>query len=107
MAPADAGGRGVRSAPGCRASSVAECGSAPKPASYTGLAGPSRGQTRSRADPPTQAGAAMPRHPHQPGPPDFAILGLLMLGPRHGYELLPYFSRGGELGLVCTLGTPR
>jgi PadR family transcriptional regulator AphA len=30
-----------------------------------------------------------------------------MLGPRHGYELLPYFSRGGELGLVCTLGTPR
>jgi PadR family transcriptional regulator AphA len=49
----------------------------------------------------------MPRQPHQPGAPDFAILGLLMLGPRHGYELLPYFSRGGELGLVCTLGTPR
>ena len=49
----------------------------------------------------------MPRQPHQPGAPDFAILGLLMLGPRHGYELLPHFSRGGELGLVCTLGTPR
>ena len=49
----------------------------------------------------------MPRQPHQPGAPDFAILGLLILGPRHGYELLPHFSRGGELGLVCTLGTPR
>jgi PadR family transcriptional regulator, regulatory protein AphA len=49
----------------------------------------------------------MPRQRHQLGPPDYAILGLLMLGPRHGYELLPYFSDGGELGLVCTLGTPR
>jgi DNA-binding PadR family transcriptional regulator len=49
----------------------------------------------------------MPRQRHEVGAPDYAILGLLMLGPRHGYELLPYFSRGGELGLVCTLGTPR
>jgi PadR family transcriptional regulator, regulatory protein AphA len=49
----------------------------------------------------------MPRKRHEPGAPDYAILGLLMLGPRHGYELLPYFSQGGELGLVCTLGTPR
>jgi PadR family transcriptional regulator AphA len=49
----------------------------------------------------------MPRQRHELGAPDYAILGLLMLGPRHGYELLPYFSRGGELGLVCTLGTPR
>ena len=49
----------------------------------------------------------MPRQRHELGPPDYALLGLLMLGPRHGYELLPYFSRGGELGLVCTLGTPR
>src|SRR3954467_1918677 len=59
----------------------------------------SRSDERWRAD--------MPRQRHQLGPPDYAILGLLMLGPRHGYELLPYFSRGGELGLVCTLGTPR
>jgi DNA-binding PadR family transcriptional regulator len=49
----------------------------------------------------------MPRQRHEPGAPDYAMLGLLMLGPRHGYELLPYFSRGGELGLICTLGTPR
>jgi DNA-binding PadR family transcriptional regulator len=48
----------------------------------------------------------MPRR-HELGAPDYAILGLLRFGPRHGYELLPYFSRGGELGLVCTLGTPR
>ena len=49
----------------------------------------------------------MPRQRHELGAPDYAILGLLTLGPRHGYELLPYFSRGGELGLVCMLGTPR
>ena len=49
----------------------------------------------------------MPRRRHEPGAPDYAILGLLTLGPRHGYELLPYFSRGGELALVCALGTPR
>lgn len=49
----------------------------------------------------------MPRQRHQLGAPDYAILGLLSLGPRHGYELLRYFSRDGELGLVCTLGTPR
>ena len=49
----------------------------------------------------------MPRQRHQLAAPDYAILGLLTLSPRHGYELLPYFSRNGELGLVCTLGTPR
>ena len=49
----------------------------------------------------------MPRQRHEPAAPDYAILGLLSFGPRYGYELLPYFSRGGELGLVCTLGTPR
>src|SRR4051812_32974168 len=50
---------------------------------------------------------AMPRQRHELSAPDYAILGLLMFGPRQGYELLPYFSGGGELGLVCTLGTPR
>lgn len=49
----------------------------------------------------------MPRRSHEVRAPDYAILGLLALGPRHGYELAPYFGRGGELGLVCTLGTPR
>ncbi|MFN8523250.1 MAG: PadR family transcriptional regulator [Chloroflexota bacterium] len=49
----------------------------------------------------------MPRRKHELLAADYAILGLLLLAPRHGYDLLPYFSRGGELGLVCTLGTPR
>lgn len=49
----------------------------------------------------------MPRQRHQLRAPDYAILGLLMMGPRHGYELAPYFARQGELGLVCTLGIPR
>jgi PadR family transcriptional regulator AphA len=30
-----------------------------------------------------------------------------MLGPRHGYELAPYFATDGTLGLVCTLGVSR
>ena len=49
----------------------------------------------------------MPRHRHQPGTADHALLGLLRLGPRHGYELAPFFVSGGPLGLVCTLGVSR
>ena len=49
----------------------------------------------------------MPRRSHQLGPADYAILGLLALEPRHGYELASHFARGGQLGLVCTLGAPR
>lgn len=46
----------------------------------------------------------MPRRPHQPGPADYAVLGLLAMAPRHGYELAAYLASGGELGIVCTLG---
>ena len=49
----------------------------------------------------------MPRRSHQLGAADYALLGLLMLGPRHGYELAPYFATDGTLGLVCTLGVSR
>ncbi|MDF2748226.1 MAG: transcriptional regulator, PadR-like family [Propionibacteriaceae bacterium] len=49
----------------------------------------------------------MPRRSHQLGAADYALLGLLMLGPRHGYELAPYFANDGALGLVCTLGVSR
>ncbi|MGE3269807.1 MAG: PadR family transcriptional regulator [Chloroflexota bacterium] len=49
----------------------------------------------------------MPRKRHQPGTADHALLGLLRLGPRHGYELAPYFVSQGPLGLVCTLGVSR
>ena len=49
----------------------------------------------------------MPRRSHQLGAADYALLGLLMLGPRHGYELAPYFANDGTLGLVCTLGVSR
>ena len=49
----------------------------------------------------------MPRRSHQLGAADYALLGLLMLGPRHGYELAPYFAGDGTLGLVCTLGVSR
>jgi PadR family transcriptional regulator AphA len=49
----------------------------------------------------------VPRRRHQLGAPDYALLGLLMVGPRHGYELAPHFARDGDLGLVCTLGLPR
>ena len=49
----------------------------------------------------------MPRQRHQLAAADYAILGLLMLGPRHGYELAPHFTADGDLGLVCTLGLPR
>jgi len=49
----------------------------------------------------------MPRRTHQLGAADYALLGLLMLGPRHGYELAPHFTSDGDLGLVCTLGLPR
>jgi DNA-binding PadR family transcriptional regulator len=49
----------------------------------------------------------MPRRSHQLSAADYAILGLLMMGPRHGYELAPHFTRDGDLGLVCTLGLPR
>ena len=49
----------------------------------------------------------MPRRSHQLGAADYALLGLLMLGPRHGYELAPYFASDGTLGLVCTLGVSR
>ena len=49
----------------------------------------------------------MPRRSHQLAAADYALLGLLMLGPRHGYELAPYFASDGTLGLVCTLGVSR
>jgi DNA-binding PadR family transcriptional regulator len=49
----------------------------------------------------------MPRRSHQVGAADHALLGLLRLGPRHGYELAPYFMSDGTLGLVCTLGVSR
>jgi PadR family transcriptional regulator AphA len=49
----------------------------------------------------------MPRRSHQLGAADHALLGLLRLGPRHGYELAPYFLSDGTLGLVCTLGVSR
>jgi PadR family transcriptional regulator, regulatory protein AphA len=49
----------------------------------------------------------VPRRSHQLGAADYALLGLLMLGPRHGYELAPYFANDGTLGLVCTLGVSR
>jgi PadR family transcriptional regulator AphA len=49
----------------------------------------------------------VPRRSHQLGAADYALLGLLMLGPRHGYELAPYFAADGTLGLVCTLGVSR
>ena len=49
----------------------------------------------------------MPRRSHQLGAADHALLGLLRLGPRHGYELAPYFMSDGALGLVCTLGVSR
>jgi PadR family transcriptional regulator AphA len=49
----------------------------------------------------------MPRRSHQLGAADHALLGLLRLGPRHGYELAPYFVSDGTLGLVCTLGVSR
>jgi DNA-binding PadR family transcriptional regulator len=49
----------------------------------------------------------MPRRSHQLSAADYAILGLLMLGARHGYELAPHFTKDGDLGLVCTLGLPR
>lgn len=49
----------------------------------------------------------MPRRSHQLGAADHALLGLLRVGPRHGYELAPYFQAHGALGLVCTLGVSR
>jgi PadR family transcriptional regulator, regulatory protein AphA len=49
----------------------------------------------------------VPRRSHQLAAADYALLGLLMLGPRHGYELAPYFANNGTLGLVCTLGVSR
>jgi DNA-binding PadR family transcriptional regulator len=49
----------------------------------------------------------VPRRSHQLAAADYALLGLLMLGPRHGYELAPYFANDGTLGLVCTLGVSR
>lgn len=50
---------------------------------------------------------SVPRRSHQLGAADYALLGLLMLGSRHGYELAPYFASDGTLGLVCTLGVSR
>jgi PadR family transcriptional regulator AphA len=49
----------------------------------------------------------VPRRSHQLGAADYALLGLLRLGARHGYELAPYFASDGTLGLVCTLGVSR
>jgi PadR family transcriptional regulator AphA len=49
----------------------------------------------------------MPRQSHQLAAADYALLGLLMVGPRHGYELAPHFAPAGDLGLVCTLRLPR
>ncbi|HEX2172795.1 MAG TPA: PadR family transcriptional regulator [Dehalococcoidia bacterium] len=46
----------------------------------------------------------MPRRGHQIGSADHAILGLLAVAPRHGYELAASFAAGGELAPVCTLG---
>lgn len=40
--------------------------------------------------------------PKQPlGPTEYAVLGLLSLKPRHGYELASQFAADAELGLVC------
>jgi PadR family transcriptional regulator AphA len=47
----------------------------------------------------------MPRR-DELGPPHYALLGLLAIRPRYGYELAPYFAPAGELGLVCTMGLP-
>lgn len=49
----------------------------------------------------------MPRRRHQLSAADYAILGLLRLAPRHGYDLAPFFAPTGTLGLVCTLGVSR
>ena len=49
----------------------------------------------------------MPRQSHQLAAADYALLGLLMVGPRHGYELAPHFAPDGDLGWVCTLRLPR
>jgi PadR family transcriptional regulator AphA len=49
----------------------------------------------------------VPRRSHQLGAADYALLGLLRLGSRHGYELAPFFAADGTLGLVCTLGVSR
>ncbi|MCC7370527.1 MAG: PadR family transcriptional regulator [Chloroflexi bacterium] len=49
----------------------------------------------------------MPRRSHQLGAADHALLGLLRLGARHGYELASYFQADGTLGPVCTLGVSR
>lgn len=46
----------------------------------------------------------MPRRRHQLGPADYAVLGLLALKPRHGYELAALLGPRGDLGMVCTLG---
>ena len=36
-------------------------------------------------------------------PAEHAMLGLVFLGPRHGYEIAAHFGPEGDLGLVCQL----
>src|SRR5262249_1661034 len=36
-------------------------------------------------------------------PAEHAMLGLVSLGPRHGYEIAAHFGPEGDLGMVCQL----
>jgi PadR family transcriptional regulator AphA len=36
-------------------------------------------------------------------PAEHAMLGLVFLGPRHGYEIAAHFGAEGDLGMVCQL----
>jgi len=36
-------------------------------------------------------------------PAEHAMLGLVLLGPRHGYEIAAHFGPEGDLGIVCQL----
>ena len=36
-------------------------------------------------------------------PAEHAMLGLVFLGPRHGYEIAAHFGPEGDLGMVCQL----
>ena len=53
----------------------------------------------------TAAGQKRRRSPLQPERPstEYALLGLLMDGPSHGYDLTRQFSASSELGKVCRL----
>lgn len=43
------------------------------------------------------------RHPQPLGAAEHALLGLIHLRPRHGYELAEWFEPDGELGEVCAV----